>query len=189
MSLTEELEEFISRFPVYQYAFVTPEQIHFSDSVVEICKRECPHYNTSWACYPAVGKVSKSRARCLKYDGALVFSTVTKLGNPDSRRDRLETKTQHEKLTGIVADQMTGMGLRPYILTSDYCTNCLRCGFPQEYCRHPEVLYPCIESNGIVMSDLLEFCKMDNYMSDDLSLWFSIIFFEDPASIKEHFNG
>ena len=189
MSLRDELEEFISRFPVYQYAFVSPEQIRFEESVVEVCRRDCPHYNTSWSCSPAVGKVSKSRARCLNYDGVLVFSTVTQLEEGASRRERLQTKAQHEKLTGIVADHMTGLGLRPYTLSSDCCTNCVRCGFPQEYCRHPDVPYPCIESNGIVMSDLLEHCRMDYYMSDDLCLWFSLIFYEDPFTPKEDRDG
>lgn len=184
MSLTEELEEFISNFPVYQYTFLTPEEVEFDEEVVEICKRECPHYNTSWSCYPAVGKVAKSRERCMKYDGVIVFSTVAAIDPAAERKSRLETKKQHEKLTGIISDHMTGLGLRPYVLSSDTCTSCLRCGFPQEYCRHPDTLYPCIESHGIVTTNLLQDCGMDYYMGDDLNLLFTVIFYENPYKQK-----
>ena len=34
-----EIEEYITQFPIYQYAFVKPEDIEFNDRVRQICKK------------------------------------------------------------------------------------------------------------------------------------------------------
>ena len=44
-----EIEEYITQFPIYQYAFVKPEDIEFNDRVRQICKKECSRYGASWA--------------------------------------------------------------------------------------------------------------------------------------------
>ena len=43
-----EIEEYITQFPIYQYAFVKPEDIEFNDRVRQICKKECSRYGASW---------------------------------------------------------------------------------------------------------------------------------------------
>ena len=48
----EEIEAFITQFPIYQYAFVKPEDIDFNERVRAICKKECPRYGNSWSCPP-----------------------------------------------------------------------------------------------------------------------------------------
>lgn len=45
-----EIEEYITQFPIYQYAFVKPEDIEFNDRVRQICKKECSRYGASWSC-------------------------------------------------------------------------------------------------------------------------------------------
>ncbi len=42
-----EIEEYITQFPIYQYAFVKPEDIEFNDRVRQICKKECSRYGAS----------------------------------------------------------------------------------------------------------------------------------------------
>lgn len=72
----DEIEAFITQFPIYQYAFVDTEQLEFSDKVRVICKKECPRYGSTWSCPPAVGTVEKCKNKCLEYDQALFFSSV-----------------------------------------------------------------------------------------------------------------
>ena len=50
-----EIEEYITQFPIYQYAFVKPEDIEFNDRVRQICKKECSRYGASWS-LPAGGR-------------------------------------------------------------------------------------------------------------------------------------
>ena len=61
-----EIEEYITQFPIYQYAFVKPEDIEFNDRVRQICKKECSRYGASWSCPPAVGTVEVCKERCFQ---------------------------------------------------------------------------------------------------------------------------
>ena len=43
-----EIEALITRYPIYQYAFVSTDDIEFTDKVRSICKKECARYGKSW---------------------------------------------------------------------------------------------------------------------------------------------
>ena len=76
-----EIEEYITQFPIYQYAFVKPEDIEFNDRVRQICKKECSRYGASWSCPPAVGTVEVCKERCMNYDHVLFFSSIAEVDN------------------------------------------------------------------------------------------------------------
>lgn len=171
-----EIEEFITQFPIYQYAFVKPEEIEFNERVRAICKKECPRYGNSWSCPPAVGKVEKCKERCMGYEEVLFFSSVTEVRDFTDMEENLKTKNEHEKMTKIIEDHLQEQGMSVYTLSSDSCSICKKCGFPRERCRHPELMHPCIESHGIVVANLVERCNMDYYLGEHLLLWFSMIF-------------
>ena len=175
----EEIEVFITQFPVYQYAFVKPEELEFNERVRMICKKECPRYGTSWSCPPAVGKVDSCREFCMDYADLLFFSSVAEVSDITDMEETLKTKTEHEKMTGIIEQKMKEEGMNVYTLSSDSCALCDKCAFPKPACRHPEQMHPCIESHGIVVANLVEKLGMDYYMGEHLLLWFSMIFFKN----------
>lgn len=172
-----EIEEFIVQFPIYQYAFLSPKDIEFDDKVRMFCKQECPRYGSSWSCPPAIGKVAQCKAHCTEYSDVLFFSSVTEVKDPENLEESKRKKSQHEKMTRIIEDFMRENGLLVYTLSSDVCTLCNKCGFPKEKCRHAKQMHPCVESHGITLADVAEFCSMDYYMGENLSLSFSIIFY------------
>ena len=53
----ENLEAALAELPLLQYAFCSPADLTFTDRVRHVCEAECPMYNTTWACPPAVGTV------------------------------------------------------------------------------------------------------------------------------------
>ena len=67
------LEEQLSALPLFQFAFMKSEELLFTDRVRHICREECPRYNTTWACPPAVGRVSECKARCLQFSEFLMI--------------------------------------------------------------------------------------------------------------------
>ncbi len=178
MITNEQIEEFISRFPVYQYTFIKPEDVEHTDKVRTICKRDCPSYDANWACPPAVAKISKCRTRCAQYTDVLFFSSVGTTEENESKAQREESKQVHEDLTKHIEDYLINNGYMIYTLTSDACTLCAKCTFPHEYCRHAELMHPCIESHGIVISDLAGKFDMDYNMGRRLHLWFSLIYYK-----------
>ena len=181
----EAIEKFITQFPIYQYEFISPQDIDFNERVRAICKKECPRYGSSWSCPPAVGKVERCKERCLAYEEALFFSSVTEVPDIMDMEESLKTKADHEKMTKIIEDYMSEHGLSVYTLSSDSCAICSKCAFPREQCRHPDQMHPCIESHGIVVANLVENCHMDYYMGEHLLLWFSLIFFSRTSAVAE----
>ena len=178
---TEKIEDYLSRFPIYQYAFLHPEDLEYTEKVRQVCKRNCPHYAASWSCPPAVGKLDKCRERCLRYTDLLVFSTVTELSDVFDPAQKTAAQTEHERLTNLVNNYMRDQGYLTYVISSSMCRLCPRCTFPRDYCRHPDDMFPCIESHGLVLSDVCLSCDMDYYMGDQLFLLFSLVFFKDTG--------
>ena len=90
-----EIEEYITQFPIYQYAFVKPEDIEFNDRVRQICKKECSRYGASWSCPPAVGTVEVCKERCMNYDHVLFFSSIAEVDNIMDMDETLKTKAKN----------------------------------------------------------------------------------------------
>ncbi len=172
-----EIEEFITQFPLYQYAFAAPSDVQFEEKTRQYCKQECPNYGSSWSCPPAVGRIQQCRERCMEYTDVLFFSSVTEVPDITDRTVQAQTRATHAKMTRIIEDFMQENGLLLYTLSSGPCGICSKCGFPKEKCRHPAEMHPCIESHGIAASDLAELCCMDYYMGENLLLWFTVIFY------------
>lgn len=74
-----EIEEYITQFPIYQYAFVKPEDIEFNDRVRQICKRSAPATEPPGPGPPAVGTVEVCKERCMNYDHVLFFSSIAEV--------------------------------------------------------------------------------------------------------------
>ncbi|MDD7739084.1 MAG: DUF2284 domain-containing protein [Fusicatenibacter sp.] len=177
--ITKEIEDFITQFPIYQYAFIEPEEIEFNDRVRQICKKECPRYGASWSCPPAVGTVETCKERCMNYDHALFFSSIAEVANVMDMEESLKTKAEHEKLTRMIEKFLKDQALLVYTLSSDSCMECEKCAYPKGGCRHAEQMHPCIESHGIVVPNLIEKYMMDYYLGEQYIVWFSLIFFKE----------
>ncbi len=175
----EELESFITQFPIYQYAFVDPREIEFSDKVRMICKKECPRYGSTWSCPPAVGSVEKCKMKCQGYDHALFFSSVSDVTDIADMKDTLKTQEEHEKLTTVIDKYLRDQCMLSFALSSESCSVCEKCTYPKGPCRYPETMHPCIESQGIVVPSLIEKNMMDYFLGERYVLWFSIIFYKE----------
>lgn len=174
----ESIEQYITQFPIYQYELITTEDIEFSDKVRTICKKECSRYNTSWSCPPAVGALDRCQEKCRNYSKALIFSSVVENTDYSNLEELLKTKNDHEQITRKIEKFLQSNGVSCYTLSTDSCSVCEKCTFPKKPCVRPEIMHPCIESHGIVVTNLLEKYQMDYFMGENMVLWFSIIFIE-----------
>ncbi len=175
------IEEYMSQFPVYQYALMDSSEVDFSDKVRTICKRECPRYGKSWSCPPAVGSVEKCRNACLAYPKVLVFSTISEIRDFNDMKENLKTKAEHENITRKIEKHLRVNGVPCYTLSSDSCAYCEKCAYPQGPCVHQDIMHPCIESHGIVMTNTIEKNSMDYFLGENLVLWFSMIFLDQVS--------
>lgn len=173
------LERQLRELPIVQYEFFSTDLLVFSDKVRYICETECPQYNTTWACPPAVGSVAACRERCLRYPCALLIVTMTEVEDLSNMPALLKTRTAHEEVTRTVHRLLREQGIEPYVLSTESCTACEHCAYPDAPCRRPEVMYPCVESQGILVSDLAERFGIDFMAAGNVVTWFSLLLYKE----------
>lgn len=172
----ELLEQQLQELPLFQYAFMSTDELIFTDRVRHICKEECPQYGTTWACPPAVGSVSECRARCLMYPQMLMISTVTEVSDIANIAETLDTRGDHEEITRQVAALLKEQGCEIRVLSTESCAICEKCTYPHEPCRHPDRMFPCVESQGILVTELCEKNGME-FFNGNIVTWISLLLY------------
>ena len=171
------IEEKISELPLAQYAWVRVEALTFSDRIRYVCQTECPMYGRSWACPPAVGTVEECRKRCERFEEAFILTTVTEVSDIANICETLSTRAPHEEITRQVRQILAQEAEEVLVLSTEACAFCESCTYPEgKPCRHPERMFPCVESYGIVATDLAEKYGIE-FMNGNLVTWFSILFY------------
>lgn len=170
------LEQALAQLPLYHFAFFRSDELTFSERVRHICKTECPMYGKSWACPPAVGAVEECRKRCLAYPELLMICTVNEVPDIENMELTLETRKEHEAITEQVAQLMRKQASEIMVLSSEACAVCSECTYPNGPCRFPEKLFPCVESHGILVTELAERCGIE-FFNGNIVTWFSVILF------------
>lgn len=174
----QRLEQQLNELPLYIYTYVDPASIEFSERIRYICKAECPMYDKTWACPPAVGAVEACKEKCLGYKNCLLVGTITEIEDIANMEQALATRPEHEALTNQIRSMFREQGVEPYILSTEACSVCTRCawldGLP---CRMPGRMHPCIESHGINLIPTLEEAGIPFQYGDNIVTWFSLLFF------------
>ena len=177
MDIHQSIEERISSLPLLQYAFIRPGELVFSERVRYICEHECGRYGTSWACPPAVGSVEECKRRALGYDEAFVFATVSEVPAGASFEELLEKRKGHEEAAGKIKGILEELGMETLMLSTESCAICESCAYPGAPCRHPDRMFPCVESFGILATALAERCGIEFMYGDGVVTWFGLALF------------
>lgn len=173
----ERLEAQLAGLPLYQYAFIRSEDLVFSERIRWICEHECSMYNKSWACPPAVGSVEECKARCLGFENGLLIATINEVSDITNLEETLATRSDHEEITRQVLALVREQAGEAMALSTESCAACKKCTWPDAPCRRPERMFPCVESHGIVVSEMAERIGMDFYAGGNMVTWFSLILF------------
>ena len=177
----ELLEARLSELPLYIYDFIDPSELEFNSRIRWICEHECPMYGKSWACPPGVGTVGNCKVKCLGYKKGLCVSTIVEVEDIADIEETLATRPAHEATTEQVAELLQQQGAKEtYILSTEACAVCERCAILDgQPCRKPERMHPCVESQGIVISDLAEKHGIPFLYGGNIVTWFSLILYND----------
>lgn len=173
----ERLEDKLLELPLFQYAFIPTTELRFSERVRTVCREECPMYNKSWACPPAVGEVSACMERCFRYTGCLMISTITEVSDIANMEETLKTRTEHEDITRQVLAMLQEEVEEAYVLSTEACAICETCAWPDGPCRHPDKMFPCVESHGILVTALSESHGVDFIAGGNVVTWYSLLFY------------
>ena len=166
-----KLEGELARLPIYQYAFIRTDELIFSERVRHICRTQCPRYDKSWACPPAVGTLDECRAHVMAYEEGLLIATAS-----ETQADVSKARAEHEAITRWALEAVRAQATRTLTLSAQSCQRCPRCAWPDAPCRHPADLLPCVEGYGILVTDLAERYDIP-FQADGLTMWFALILF------------
>ena len=171
------LEAGLAQLPLTCCQWLTPGELEFSHRVRWICEHECPMYDKTWACPPAVGSVEECKARCLGYSRCLLIGTTAEDVDPSDMEAALATRPAHERITNQVRDLLREAGERPFVLSTQACAICSRCAWPDGLpCRMPGRMHPCVESHGINLIPTLERLGETFIPGSRLISWYSLLF-------------
>ena len=173
----ELLERQMMELPIVQYEFFETAELTFTPRVRYICESECPQYGKSWACPPGVGSVEECRERCLSYPHALLITTMTEVSDISDIQETLDTRAPHEEVTRQVNGWIHGQGVQSYVLSTESCAICPQCTCPDAPCRHPDRMFPCVESHGILVTETAERYGIAFEMGGNIVTWFSLILY------------
>lgn len=172
-----KIEKALTPYPIYEYAFIKSTDVPFSEKVRFICESECPMYGKSWSCPPAVGSVGECLTKLRLYRDIFIFSTVSEVADITSMESTLPARREHQQTVRAVLNYFRENFGEVTALSAEACALCEKCVYPQESCRHPQVMLPCIESQGIIVTELAERCGMAFMLPGNTVVWFGMIFF------------
>lgn len=174
----EKFEEFISNYPIFEYRIIDTANITAAPRVREICKNECQRYNSTWACPPAVGTLQECEDRIHSYPHAVFFSSVAEVSDIMNMEELLSTRRAHEDLTSEVDHFLKEEGYQTLTLSTESCDICDVCAYKENKpCRFPERMHPCLESHGVVVSEIVEEKQMEYNLGANTILWFSMVLY------------
>lgn len=179
----EKFEEFISNYPIFEYRILTTETISVEERVRSICKNECVRYDSTWACPPAVGTLPECEQKIKRFPNAVFFSSVAEVSDIMNMEELLSTRKAHEELTTEVGNYLKQEGYEIYILSTESCDICEECAYRSgQPCRFPDRMHPCLESHGVVVSDIVEREQMEYNLGANTILWFSMVLYKPAES-------
>ncbi len=173
-----KIEAKIAELPLMQYEWLTPAELTFKNEVRQICRQECPMYGKSWSCPPAVGTVEECKKRCEGYTGVFLFTTIAEVADIANFEETLKTRFAHEEITRKIGKLFEEEGADVMMLSSESCAICETCAYCENSaCRNPEYMIPCIESQGILVTELAEKYEIP-FLADMTTVqWFGLILY------------
>lgn len=173
----DEIEKRIAEYPIFEYIFFEPSELNFYPNVRTICEKECPQYGKSWSCPPAVGTLEECKARCTNYKHAFIFSTLSEVGDIQNMDETLAARGEHIQIVNAIKKNVFAKEDDILILTAESCAVCDTCAYPGEPCRHMDRMYPCIESQTIIVTEICEKYGLSFYNGYNVITWFCLILY------------
>jgi len=180
MNKQNEIEKDLAQLPILENVFFKPSEIIFSKEVRDLCEGNCcGMYNKSWACPPAVGSIEVCIEKCHAYDKAMLFTTATEVASSFDMKGWMRARVEHEALTDQVADVFRRYDENALILSTEGCTVCKKCTYPDAPCRFPDRMYPATESFAIMVMQMAPALKVKYNNGVNTVTYFSLILFNE----------
>ena len=108
-----------------------------------------------------------------------MMTSITEVSDIANLEETLATRGPHEELTRQVRDMIAAQGVETRALSTEACAICQHCAYPDAPCRHPDKMFPCVESQGINIIPTLEENGLEFQYGQNIVTWVSLLLFRD----------
>ena len=176
--LKEEVTANREQLGIHQYGFLPTSKIVSSKMVRDLCKQNrCGAYGKSWACPPGVGTLEECAAKMKAYETVFVFTTKHDLEDSLDWEGMVAGKKAHEAMCPGVVEFFRARLADMMVLSTEGCSRCSDCTYPDAPCRFPDKLHPSIESYGVEVNVLARDAGVRYHNGPNTVTFFSCIFF------------
>lgn len=134
-------------------AYFDPKSLSFEDCEIlrDGCKaNDCGFYGKYWTCPPGVGSTDKVREKIQSYDHGMILQMITEAVSCDLNAELFnDISHTFNDMTTMVKDELSNEVENIFMLGMSNCTICDECSYPNEKCRHPELMIPCISGHCV----------------------------------------
>ncbi|MBI9008502.1 MAG: DUF2284 domain-containing protein [Tenericutes bacterium] len=176
-NLEEDINSFFKKNKLL-FGKTTCKEIIFRDEYIAKCAaNHCGQYNKKWSCPPAIEEIDFYKKRILSYENILLFSWIGKLEDNYDVEGMDEARHIIMKLTYILKRKLDSKKYDYMLLGAGSCEICKDCTYPNEPCRHPELMLIPMEAFGIDVYDLSKKCNTKYYNGTNTVTYFCAIIY------------
>lgn len=158
----------------FQFAEIETKDLVFDEFVVNACKANyCGKYGKSWVCPPALGSLDELKAKILKHEKALVYTTKHNLEDSFDFEGMMAAKEEHVNIDLLFQNEVTALG--GFALGAGGCSKCERCTYPDSPCRFPDIAKPSVEAHGIDVTKLATTANINYHNGVNTVTYFTLI--------------
>ena len=113
----------------------------------------------------------------MNFREGILFTTAAEDVDTENMSAMLATRLAHGKITRQLRDALKEEGGEVLALSAESCALCEQCSWPDAPCRFPDRMLPCIESYGILVTELAEKYGLTFLAGGGLVIWFGLILY------------
>ncbi len=140
-----------------EIGMLDPETLEFMPEVRDMCRSDkCNNYNRSWSCPPACGSLEDNAKRCKEYSTGFIVQVVARMEDEFDIETMMDAPKRFGACFLELSDKLKEMGLDILPMGAGGCTRCKKCTYPDEPCRHPDIMHVAMEAAGLVVASVCE---------------------------------
>lgn len=144
--------------PNFSFMDINSSDIKYYPESFKMCEmNSCGCFNTNWTCPPASPEASKLFSHIKQYKKAKVFNLKYKLADDYDWKSIESALNNFSKLCRIIQKELKKNIINAIVLGTGACSLCEKCSYPDELCRHPDLLVYPLEAAGIDAYSLLKY--------------------------------
>ena len=146
------------------------------EKVRDMCRADrCHAYGHTWSCPPACGTPEHCQKRMSAYPYGILLQTTGSMEDDFDVECMMETEKLQKKRFFEIIKLLQKEFPNCLGMSAGTCTLCPKCAYPDEPCRHPELMFPSMEAYGLLVSDACTSAGLEYYYGKNTMTYTSCI--------------